>query len=129
VTVAAGAATLHKNGSSTTSLGGLVNGPVVPGSYLMVSGPQHGTAHLSADGVLTYAPDTGYTGTDSIIFSVRGRDGKRYSATYVFTVRPDTLSFTGAPIDAFGGGGAAAVALGLLLIVAARRRHEDEQLA
>jgi VCBS repeat-containing protein len=57
-------------------------------SALLVSGPDHGTVSMAADGSFVYTPDANYNGPDS--FSYRAFDGQAKSnvATVALTVHP-----------------------------------------
>ncbi|WP_281169879.1 Ig-like domain-containing protein [Olivibacter sitiensis] len=49
--------------------------PIVPGSVTIVTGPEHGTATVNADGTVTYTPNEGYTGDDSFTYTVSDENG------------------------------------------------------
>lgn len=63
-----------------------VDGPAL--TYLLVSGPAHGTLTLNADGSFTYTPAADYNGPDS--FTFKASDGSLASnvATVSITVTP-----------------------------------------
>ncbi|MDG1570684.1 cadherin-like domain-containing protein [Robiginitalea sp. M366] len=51
-----------------------------------ISGPAHGTLLLNADGSFTYAPDTGYYGTDAFTYEVCDSNGLCDTATVSLTI-------------------------------------------
>ena len=51
------------------------DGTLVAVSVAVVSAPQSGTATLSEDGVVTYAPDSGFHGDDTFSYTVEDDDG------------------------------------------------------
>ncbi|MFC4144157.1 DUF7507 domain-containing protein, partial [Pedobacter mendelii] len=74
------------NDNTNTKQGQSVNIPIlandIPGSSLLnpvsveiVTQPAHGTLTINPDGTVTYKPDPNYNGTDSFIYTVKGRDG------------------------------------------------------
>ncbi|MCS4122863.1 BspA family leucine-rich repeat surface protein [Salinibacter ruber] len=68
------------------------------------SGPSNGSASANSDGTITYAPDDGFTGTDSYTYTVADTEGARSSeATVMIEVnegnRPPTASFSFDPSD------------------------------
>lgn len=76
---------------------------------VLVSGPQHGTLTLNADGSLTYTPNANFVGTDS--FTYQASDGTNASAPVTVQL---TVTSTGGPLppgnsdsdgDSSGGGG------------------------
>jgi len=61
------------------------------GSGLTVTGhtaAAHGSLAISADGAYTYTPDAGFSGTDSVVYTVRDTSGQTTTATLVITVAP-----------------------------------------
>ncbi len=50
--------------------------------------PTNGTATLNPDGTVTYTPDTGFTGTDTIPYVVSDDDGNTDTGEIVVTVEP-----------------------------------------
>ena len=70
-----------------TPAGGLLSASDVeasPLTYSLVTGPAHGTATVSDDGVFTYTPDADWHGTDSFTFKVN--DGAQDSAAATVTI-------------------------------------------
>ncbi|MFD2332463.1 Ig-like domain-containing protein [Cohnella sp. GCM10020058] len=53
-------------------------------TFSTVSNPSHGTVTVNANGLYTYTPTTGYTGTDS--FTFKANDGKADSNTATVTI-------------------------------------------
>jgi hypothetical protein len=56
-------------------------------STALYSGPQHGTASLTADGALVYTPATDYFGSDSLTYLVTD-GGLTVAGVVTFTVKP-----------------------------------------
>jgi uncharacterized repeat protein (TIGR01451 family) len=54
----------------------------------IVSGPSHGSAVLSAGGTLTYTPDRGYAGNDTITYQACNLDGDCVTAVLSIIVTP-----------------------------------------
>jgi HD-GYP domain-containing protein (c-di-GMP phosphodiesterase class II) len=89
------ALTVPEDGSDALFL--LANDDVEIASLRVVSGPSHGTAVVSADGILTYTPDPDFSGTDSLTYEVCGTDGSCDTAVLSITVTavndpPDLLA-------------------------------------
>ncbi len=51
------------------------DGSVDPSSVVIVGGPAHGTATVSASGVITYTPAIGFTGADAIEYTISDNVG------------------------------------------------------
>jgi hypothetical protein len=81
-------ATVAANSSATVTLS--VDGVVDQSS--ITGDPEHGTASISGT-TLTYAPDAGYSGTDSLSYRVTN-DGGYDEATITITVTAPTLTIT-----------------------------------
>ena len=77
------ALTVSEDGSDAVFV--LGNDDVEISSLRIVSGPSHGTATLSAGGVLTYVPDPEFSGTDTLTYEVCGPSGQ--CATAVLSIR------------------------------------------
>jgi hypothetical protein len=81
-------------------IGVLVNDTAGPGQSLdggsisITSGPQHGTATVnSAGSVITYQPNTGYTGTDVFQYTVRdGLGATSNAASVTVTIQPPPVA-------------------------------------
>ena len=70
-------------------LGVLANDTDQDGDYLiavLVSNASHGTAALNSDGVFTYVPDAGFTGTDSFTYKASDELADSNVATVTITV-------------------------------------------
>ncbi|GMA91785.1 hypothetical protein GCM10025869_23140 [Homoserinibacter gongjuensis] len=48
----------------------------------------HGTIVIASDGSYDYTPDNGFSGTDSVVYTVRDASGQTTTATLVITVAP-----------------------------------------
>lgn len=73
-----------------------------PAVTVSVTNGEHGSATLSADGILTYVPDDGFSGTDVVTYTVRDAGGQTATATWTIEVRPapePTPSATPEPSD------------------------------
>lgn len=57
-------------------------------SYGITTGPTNGTAAFNPDGTMTYTPNAGFSGTDTIVYSVTDDDGASDTATVTVTVLP-----------------------------------------
>ncbi len=88
---------------ATTSQSGVLANDTDPNGYsltaILVTGVQHGTLTLNANGTLIYMPGSGYSGTDS--FTYKDYDGVYYSGTATVTITvqesapvANTMSFT-----------------------------------
>lgn len=63
----------------------------------ITSSPSSGSANSNGDGTVTYAPNAGFTGTDSFQYTVQDDNGARSNAaTVTVTVNPLTVSTAGA---------------------------------
>ncbi|MFQ5648304.1 MAG: tandem-95 repeat protein [bacterium] len=75
------------------------DGVLLPGSVTIVAFPLNGTATLNGTtGAITYAPDAGFSGTDTFTYTVRDDDGTTSNAATVTvevtgTVGGQTLTF------------------------------------
>lgn len=84
---------------SPTALAGVLANDTDPNSQSLtaelVSGPEHGTLTLLADGAFTYVPQAGYVGTDQ--FTYRASDGELTSqaATVELTVAEPVITALG----------------------------------
>jgi len=54
----------------------------------VTAAPQHGTVTIAPDGTFTYAPEDGFSGTDTLSYTVTDRDGGTATATVTVTVAP-----------------------------------------
>jgi VCBS repeat-containing protein len=77
--------------------GVLANDSDVEGQVLtvtLVSGPQHGSLALQADGSFTYLPAPGFSGTDT--FTYQASDGQDVSTLVTVTIRvfPQAMPYT-----------------------------------
>jgi hypothetical protein len=54
-------------------------------TYLIMTGPYHGTLSAPVGGLVTYTPTTGFTGADQFQFKVKDAEG-RYSNTSLVTI-------------------------------------------
>lgn len=66
-----------------------------PLSVEIVSGPAHGTLQIEADGHFTFAPDSGWFGTDSFDYRVWANGSPGASATVVLTLAASMQGVTG----------------------------------
>lgn len=66
-----------------------------PLSVEIVSGPAHGTLQVHADGHFTFAPDSGWLGTDSFDYRVWTGGSPGASATVVLTLAASMQGVTG----------------------------------
>lgn len=57
-------------------------------TYKVAAHPRHGTVTVHPDGSFRYAPDGGYSGTDSFIFAVHGASGGPAAAEAVVEIVP-----------------------------------------
>lgn len=86
-------------------------------TYQIETQPAHGTATLGSNsGLLTYDPDSGYTGTDSLTYIAATSGASSTAATVTLLVNPNppTVSAFGAPVYVHNGG-PASVALDVRL--------------
>ena len=60
-------------------------------SFTANSVPTHGTLVLNANGSFTYTPAPGYSGTDTLVYTVTDADGANVTATLTFNVAPGYL--------------------------------------
>jgi hypothetical protein len=56
----------------------------------VVTGPEHGTLELAADGSFTYTPTAGFAGIDSFIYRATDADGAIGEQTALLYVLPTT---------------------------------------
>ncbi|MCS3679320.1 fibronectin type 3 domain-containing protein [Salinibacter ruber] len=74
------------------------DGSLDESSVQVESGPSDGTTTVNNDGKITYAPDAGFSGTDSYTYTVADNDGARSSkATVTINVTENVL-----PMASFG---------------------------
>lgn len=57
-------------------------------TYELAAPPRHGTVTIRPDGSFRYAPDGGYSGTDSFIFAAHGASGGPAAAEAVVEIAP-----------------------------------------
>jgi hypothetical protein len=77
---------------TVTAPGVLENDDDVPAdeakwAVALANGPDHGTLDLTASGAFTYAPDSGFSGTDVFTYTVADGDGGSDTAVVTITVR------------------------------------------
>jgi large repetitive protein len=72
------------------------NQHLVPSSVTLVSGPQHGTATVNADGSITYTAAAGFAGTDTFRYTVMDDNGATSAPATVTVVgsAPNTSNGT-----------------------------------
>ncbi|HEY0188408.1 MAG TPA: Ig-like domain-containing protein [Cellulomonas sp.] len=58
----------------------------------VATAPTHGTVEVAADGVLTYTPEDGWTGTDTLAYQVTDAAGQQATATVVVRVVPAVVA-------------------------------------
>jgi len=92
-------------------------------SLTIISGiADNGSVDLSDGQDLTYTPSEGFTGTDSIVYSVQDTFGDSASATVTVTVSsPAPVTPPATPRRSSGGGSLGWIMLALMLIVIQRR--------
>ncbi|GGK09086.1 hypothetical protein GCM10009304_39030 [Pseudomonas matsuisoli] len=84
-TTEGGAFTAVEDGSLTRTLVATdVDGDAL--TFVLVTGAEHGTLSLGADGTFTYRPNPDYTGPDRFTYEVRDTDGGIVRATVELTV-------------------------------------------
>jgi ELWxxDGT repeat protein len=89
------------------------DGSLDPSSVLVVTQPQHGTVTVASSGSLVYTADAGFSGTDSLTYTVADSQGARSApATVQVTVTAPASSGGGSsgggtspPTHSSGGGG------------------------
>ncbi|WP_374343912.1 Ig-like domain-containing protein [Azonexus sp.] len=81
-------ATVDEDGALTDSVAGNDQAGEAPASYMLVSGPSHGTLTFHADGCYTYTPEADYHGPDSFSYTLTDADGQSDTATVTLTVNP-----------------------------------------
>ncbi|HEY9749820.1 MAG TPA: Ig-like domain-containing protein [Allocoleopsis sp.] len=90
-------------------------------SLINVTSPSHGTITSAANGAITYTPDAGFSGNESLTYTVADQYGATASATVNLTVNPRTLSNPGPTADdRFGW---AVAAGGDTLVIGAPKDH------
>ena len=93
------------------------------GSKVTVTQPEHGTATY-VGGTLTYVPNPGYVGADTIVFVETLADGSTIARRFVVNVRGNSvtrdLAFTGGDSLALTGFAFLCLTLGALLVFAKR---------
>ncbi len=63
--------------------------PGFPNGYTVVANPSHGTlGAISAAGMVTYTPNSGFNGSDSFTYEATNRSGPSVAATVSITVTP-----------------------------------------
>ncbi len=82
------ATTLQGNPVVIDVLGNDSDGGSPPMSVSGVTQPQHGTATNNGDGTVTYAPASGFTGTDAFTYTVRNECGQTATGNVSVTVNP-----------------------------------------
>ena len=117
------------NSGSLVSVAVLANdtdsdGELNPGSVAITVTPQHGSATVNADGTVTYTPQAGFTGSDSVAYTVQDdQGGLSAPATLRITV---TAAPVPPPSSGGGGGGGlseAMIALLALLVYRTKTRR------
>ncbi len=87
------------NDSFTTKLDNPVGGSLVGNDtpsldggnvWSKTSNPSNGTVTVNPDGSFTYTPNTGFTGTDSFLYTITDKDGDQSTATASITVNAST---------------------------------------
>lgn len=79
----------------------------LPMTYKVTKQPQHGTASVNqSSGVLHYEPDSGFTGSDSLVYKAMSARTASDPAAVTLYVNPDppTVSAFGAPVYVTHGG-------------------------
>lgn len=71
----------------------------LPAQVSLSAPPSHGTATLKSDGAITYTPDKGFDGTDTVAYSVTDNDGAVSTAKLTITVASDTSVVPGPDPD------------------------------
>jgi gliding motility-associated-like protein len=62
------------------------------GSIIITEQPKHGTVTVNPDGTITYTPDLGYTGSDSLKYVIKNTRGiSSTPATVILTVEAEAL--------------------------------------
>lgn len=84
--------TVDEDGTATGNLPRAVDADGDPLTYLLQTGPSHGTATVQPDGRYNYIPDANYNGTDTFIYAIS--DGK---VTSVYTVTVNVGAENDAP--------------------------------
>ncbi len=65
-----------------------------PVTYSLDSAATNGTAAVNANGTATYTPNSGYSGSDSFIYTVVDADGDSATATVTIEVIADSTAFS-----------------------------------
>ncbi|MDN5864026.1 MAG: DUF1566 domain-containing protein [Gammaproteobacteria bacterium] len=79
----------------------------LPMTYKITEPPEHGTASLGNNsGILTYSPDSGFTGFDALIYKAYSAGTSSDPAVVTIHVNPDppTISALGSPVYVHDGG-------------------------
>ncbi|MEO1679521.1 MAG: Ig-like domain-containing protein [Pseudomonadota bacterium] len=63
-----------------------------------VTAGEFGTALVNTDGTITYTPNSGTSGTDTLTYTVRDVTGAETTATVTVTVTPEPISVAPAPV-------------------------------
>jgi dTDP-4-dehydrorhamnose 3,5-epimerase-like enzyme len=97
-----------------------------PLTFAIVDKPLHGSADLGDNGVYTYTPNNGYSGSDSFTFKANDGQADSNTATISITIMAAPPPPPPPPSGGGGGGSNAPLSLGLLavigLLVLLRRR-------
>ena len=88
-------ASVVANGSVTVDVLTGISGNPNPSTLHVISGPSHGTA-IDPPSTITYTPNAGYTGTDSLVYQVCSLNDSSVcaQATLNFTVTANVVSST-----------------------------------
>jgi len=78
---------------------GDIDGTLVPSSVTIVTAPLNGTALASADGSITYTPNTGYFGVDGYLYSVCDNQGACAQAGVTVQISENATPICDAPIN------------------------------
>ncbi len=95
-------------------------------SVTIASSPANGTAEVLSDGQIRYTPNAGYSGTDTLQYTVEDNNGAvSQAATVSITVRAQvvTTPITPPPSDS-GGGGGGSISLWMLLMMFMLMQHK-----
>ncbi|MCD6066320.1 MAG: outer rane adhesin like protein, partial [Bacteroidetes bacterium] len=77
----------------------------VLGTPTIITNPANGTAVVNADGTITYTPNTGFTGNDTLVYVIcdGGTPSMCDTATVVITVIPGTITVTNENVGGISG--------------------------
>jgi hypothetical protein len=101
------------------------DGELNTGSVAITIPPQHGSASVNGDGTVTYTPQTGFTGSDSLAYTVQDdQGGASAPATLHITVTaaPVPPASSGGGSGTGGGGELNEVVVALLALLVYRTR-------